>query len=160
MVLLSPRADSKKPFPSVLFAYFLFLPRFPVTGLCRESNWFWQLQHAWSGRPLLCLYLPPPLPERLCWLCWTSHHLFCCCYSLCGQVHSLSGVQMDRSLRCLCVLCRGASPPPTPYFSCGYLVSCKSERREKGNDSCCHVADVYNIILNVISTSRPFWGIL
>lgn len=43
---------------------------------------------------------------------WTSHHLLCCCYSLCGQVHSLSGVQMDRSLRCLCVLSRGASPRP------------------------------------------------
>lgn len=115
-----PGADSRRPFPSVLFAYFPFLPLFPVTvvSLQREQLVFVALACMVRQSPIL---LPLPTTSSAAKVvlasCWTRHHLVCCCYSLCNPVHSLLGAQMDRSLRCSAILCRGAFFPLQLWIS-------------------------------------------
>lgn len=62
VVLLSPRAYSKRPFPSVLFAYFLFLPLFPVTVVSAERA---------TG---FCSFSMRGRADRCCAF---THHLLC-----------------------------------------------------------------------------------
>ena len=69
--LLPPEGESKKCFPSFLFVCFLYFPFYPsshhdlyserTTGLsgCCVSN---------QEPPTPQLYVPPPLPERSCWV--------------------------------------------------------------------------------------------
>lgn len=66
---LLPWADSKRPFPSVLFAFF------PVTSSLSHWDFSWKeklVLPASAGpagqSPTHCLHSLPPLPEWSCWL--------------------------------------------------------------------------------------------
>lgn len=124
-------------------------------GLSTESNWSFHLQHMWpGGPPLPTLTLPPP-PKMSCWfsaglaslpsqpLLMQAPPPFPSIYHLLhGPVYPLLGSQIDGSLRCPGMLCRGLSPNPYPHFGYGCPIYCESKEREKRNNSCYHDFDI------------------
>lgn len=130
---LLPWADSRRHFS---FSSLCLVPfPSPVPGHCALSpEQLVSVATACMVRqtPIL-LPLPSTSSARKAVLacCWTIRHHLCCCCSLSGSVHSLSDAQMDRSLRCPGILCRGAF---FSSFGYGCPISCKAKRREKVND--------------------------
>lgn len=122
-----------------------FLPPQSLQSLLRDSTWSLQLHtrgqvdpHSFpSSSALLCQkncavslldWLPPSLPSLPLPLL-ASLQLPLLCHLLHDPIHPLLGAQIDGSLRCPGVLCRGT------FFGYGCLISCKSKEREKRSES-------------------------
>ena len=115
----TPRAESRRPFPSLLclLPYPSALPRHCGLSAERATGFFSFSIHGQAdpSSPAFTFHL---LCRNGCaGFLLDQLHLLCCCYSLCGPVPSLSGAQMDRSLRCPDILCRGALFPLQLWIS-------------------------------------------
>ena len=140
MGLLQPEGESKKCFPYFLFVCFLHLPFYPrshhdlyserTTGLsgCCVSN---------QDPPTPQLYVPPPLPERSCWVtvglatALSAITIYTAVISLALSPHLwsnpyTSGCTISGSPRRIDICCAEAL-----FVVYGCLISCKWMERKR-----------------------------
>lgn len=126
-----------------------------VWALYREQLVFPPLAHVARWTPTSYLNLLPPPPKMSCWfsaglasllsqpLLMQAPPPFPSLYHLLhGPVYPLLRAQIDGSLRCPGMLCRGLPPNPYPHFGYGCPINCESKGREKRNNSCYHDFDI------------------
>lgn len=146
-VVLLPWADSKRPFPSVLFAFF------PVTSppqslgslMERETGPSSFNRSSWAeSHSLPSFSVSSPRMALL------AHHWAACCLIGCWLCHHLLHSIIFSEVPSLTSGCANALITQVSWYaiqrhfiffiSYGYLISCKLRGKEKGNDSYHHCA--------------------